>query len=35
MQKVGRIGGQFVINPTYKQLEESDLSVLVAGLKMP
>jgi len=31
--KVGRVGEQFVINPTYKQLEESDLSVLVAGPK--
>jgi len=31
--KVGRVNGQLVINPTYKQLEESDLSVLVAGPK--
>lgn len=31
--KIGRVGGQFVVNPTYKQLEESDLSVLVAGPK--
>ncbi len=31
--KVGRVGGQFIISPTYKQLEESDLSVLVAGPK--
>ncbi len=31
--KVGRVGGQLIISPTYKQLEESDLSVLVAGPK--
>jgi len=31
--KVGRVGEQFVISPTYKQLEESDLSMLVAGPK--
>ncbi|RME20992.1 MAG: polyribonucleotide nucleotidyltransferase [Candidatus Zixiibacteriota bacterium] len=29
--RVGRIGGQFVINPTISQLEESDLKVVVAG----
>ncbi len=29
--RVGRIGGQLVINPTIQQLEESDLEILVAG----
>ena len=29
--RVGRIGGQFVINPTYQQMEESDLQLAMAG----
>lgn len=29
--RVGRIGGQFVINPTFQQLVESDLDLVVAG----
>jgi polyribonucleotide nucleotidyltransferase len=29
--RVGRVGGQFVINPTYDELEHSDLDVTVAG----
>ena len=29
--RVGEIGGEFVINPTYAQLEESPLNILVAG----
>src|SRR5690554_5569313 len=29
--RIGRIGGQFVVNPTYAQLEESDLDLKVAG----
>ena len=28
-----RTGGQFIVNPTHKQLEESDLNVLVGGPK--
>lgn len=28
--RLGRIAGEFVINPTYKQLEESDIDVVVA-----
>ncbi len=29
--RVGRIGGEFVVNPTFSQLEESDINVIVAG----
>lgn len=29
--RVGRIDGKFVTNPTYQQLEQSDLDVVVAG----
>ncbi len=29
--RVGRINGQFVVNPTFAQLEESDLDLVVAG----
>lgn len=31
--RVGRIGGEFVVNPTPKQMEESDIDVIVAGSK--
>ena len=31
--RVGRIDGQFVTNPTYSQLEESDLDLVVAGTR--
>jgi polyribonucleotide nucleotidyltransferase len=31
--RVGRVDGNFVINPTYTQLEESDLDLRVAGTK--
>ncbi len=30
---VARIAGQFVINPTFSQLEESDLELIIAGSK--
>ncbi|MCX6136881.1 MAG: polyribonucleotide nucleotidyltransferase, partial [Ignavibacteriales bacterium] len=29
--RVGRVNGEFMINPTYKELEESDMDVTVAG----
>jgi polyribonucleotide nucleotidyltransferase len=29
--RVGRINGQFIINPTYSELEKSDMDVTVAG----
>ena len=29
--RVGRVNGEFIINPTFKQLEESDMDVIVAG----
>ncbi|HDQ44835.1 MAG TPA: polyribonucleotide nucleotidyltransferase [bacterium] len=29
--RVGRIGGEFVINPTFSQLEESDINVIIAA----
>ncbi|MGQ9559760.1 MAG: polyribonucleotide nucleotidyltransferase [Candidatus Oleimicrobiaceae bacterium] len=29
--RVGRINGQFIVNPTFTQLEESDLDLVVAG----
>ena len=31
--RVGRINGEFVINPTYAQLEESDLDLRIAGTR--
>jgi DNA polymerase III epsilon subunit family exonuclease len=31
--RVGRIGGQFVVNPTYSQLEDSDLDLIVSGTR--
>ncbi len=29
--RIGRIGGQFIINPTFSQLEKSDLNIVVAA----
>ena len=29
--RVGRVNGEFVINPTYSQLDESDIDLLVSG----
>ena len=29
--RVARIGGEFVINPTYAQLEEADIDMMIAG----
>jgi polyribonucleotide nucleotidyltransferase len=29
--RVGRVDGRFVVNPTYAQLEQSDLDVVIAG----
>jgi polyribonucleotide nucleotidyltransferase len=29
--RVGRVGGEWVLNPTFAQLEESDLDIVVAG----
>lgn len=31
--RVGRVDGKFVINPTYRQLDESDLNIIVVGTK--
>ncbi|MCU0914634.1 MAG: polyribonucleotide nucleotidyltransferase [Planctomycetes bacterium] len=31
--RIGRVDGEFVVNPTHKQLETSDLNMLVAGTK--
>ncbi len=31
--RVGRVDGEFVVNPTHKQLESSDLNMLVGGKK--
>jgi polyribonucleotide nucleotidyltransferase len=31
--RMGRIGGEFVLNPTFEQLDESDLDLVVAGRK--
>ncbi len=31
--RVGRINGQFVVNPTYSQLEDSELDLVVAGTR--
>jgi len=29
--RVGRVGGQFIVNPTYAQLDESDLDLVIAA----
>ena len=31
--RIGRVGGRLVSNPTYKQMEESDLDLVIAGTK--
>ncbi|MFI5321998.1 MAG: polyribonucleotide nucleotidyltransferase [Thermodesulfobacteriota bacterium] len=31
--RVGRVGGEFICNPTKKELEESDMNIVVAGTK--
>ncbi|HTS15867.1 MAG TPA: hypothetical protein VMH24_09360, partial [Candidatus Sulfotelmatobacter sp.] len=31
--RVGRIGGEFVLNPTFSQLDESELDLVVAGTR--
>ena len=31
--RMGRIAGEFVINPTFQQLEESDMDVVISGSK--
>ncbi|MFC2028550.1 polyribonucleotide nucleotidyltransferase [Chloroflexota bacterium] len=31
--RIGRINGEFIINPTYEELEESDLDLRLAGTK--
>ncbi|MBI5374263.1 MAG: polyribonucleotide nucleotidyltransferase [Candidatus Schekmanbacteria bacterium] len=31
--RVGRIDGKFIINPTYEELEKSDINLIVAGTK--
>jgi polyribonucleotide nucleotidyltransferase len=31
--RVGRVGGQFVINPTYTQLQQSDIDIIVGGTR--
>jgi DNA polymerase III epsilon subunit family exonuclease len=31
--RVGRINGEFVVNPTYSQLEESELDLIVSGTR--
>ena len=31
--RIGRIGGEFVVNPTHSQLGESDLDLIVAGTR--
>jgi len=31
--RVGRVNGEFIVNPTHKQLESSDLNMLVGGTK--
>ncbi|MBI2003177.1 MAG: polyribonucleotide nucleotidyltransferase [Candidatus Wildermuthbacteria bacterium] len=31
--RVGRIGGQFILNPTYKEREQSDIDFIVAGVQ--
>jgi polyribonucleotide nucleotidyltransferase len=31
--RIGRIGGEFVVNPTYSELEESELDLIVSGTR--
>jgi len=31
--RLGRVNGEFVVNPTYKQIEEGDLNLLLGGRK--
>jgi polyribonucleotide nucleotidyltransferase len=31
--RIGRIDGKYIVNPTYKELEECDLDIIVAGTK--
>ncbi|GAB4347328.1 MAG: polyribonucleotide nucleotidyltransferase [Candidatus Abyssubacteria bacterium] len=31
--RVGRINGEFVVNPTYDELEQSDIDLIIAGTK--
>jgi polyribonucleotide nucleotidyltransferase len=31
--RIGRIGGEFVVNPTYSDLEESELDLIVSGTR--
>src|SRR3954453_20061440 len=31
--RIGRIGGEFVVNPTYSQVEESELDLIVSGAR--
>jgi len=31
--RVGRVGGRFIVNPTYTQVKEGDLDLVVAGTK--
>lgn len=31
--RMGRVNGEFVVNPTKAQLEETDLNIVVAGTK--
>jgi polyribonucleotide nucleotidyltransferase len=31
--RIGRVDGQFVVNPTYKEMEESDLDLRLAGTR--
>ncbi len=31
--RVGRIGGEFILNPTFQELESSDLDLVIAGKK--
>lgn len=31
--RVGRVNGEFVVNPSYQELEESDIDLIVAGTK--
>jgi polyribonucleotide nucleotidyltransferase len=31
--RIGRIGGEFIVNPTFQQLEQSDLDLRVAGTR--
>jgi polyribonucleotide nucleotidyltransferase len=31
--RIGRIGGEFVVNPTYSQIEDSELDLIVSGTR--